>query len=182
MGKNLNGGLGGGLFFGYGITENFAMEIDWIPLLMASPHGTDVKDIWDNSGFGGIGVGGGAFGGFGVSGKLYPRGRFRDADFVNWQPFLMLGAGYMPFVFTYKSAAKPPTGESYDGFKSIYAYLGGGVEYMFNPHIGLNVNVRLWKFFQYGDSLQGYSLDSTFKSDISGSMAYQAGLGLTFQW
>jgi hypothetical protein len=182
LGDNFSGGVGGSLFFGYGITENFAMEIDWIPLATVSPTGDQVKDIYDTASWGGLGSEGGQFGGFGISGKLYPRGRFRDADFVNWQPFLTLGAGTLPFVFTYATDAKPITGETYDGFNVLYVNLGGGLEYMFTRWVGLNLNVRLYKWFQYGNSLQDYTIADKRIDNINGSMAYQAGLGLTFQW
>ncbi len=61
IGENYDAGIGFGLFFGYGITEYFSMQIDFIPMVMTSPSGDDVDTqdtaVWggfSNGGFGGI--------------------------------------------------------------------------------------------------------------------------------
>jgi len=179
LGDNFSGGPGFDVFFGYGIVDNFAIQLDYIPLIMASPTGDDVKDLYDKAGFGGVGMDGGQFGGFGLSGKLYPRGRFRDADFVIVQPVINMGFGLLPFVWTYKSGVSP---DDYDGVNNIYVNLGGGVDFMLAKWISLGINLKLWKYFVPSETLQGYTVDSTMKSDIGDSFTYQAGVGVTFQW
>jgi len=192
MGDNFDAGLGFAAFFGYGITDNFAIELDWIPQIQSSYSGSDpyYKDAFEEAYWGGLAMEGDKFGGFGLSGKLYPRGRFRDADFVHLQPFLSMGMGLMPFIWTYKSGisqaageTRPPYGtETFDGYNAFYLNLGGGLDYMFAKWVSLGLNAKIWKAYNMGDSLQGYGHDDDLETDLSGSMMWQVGLGLTFQW
>lgn len=182
MGEQFTGSVGGNLFFGYGITENFSMQIDYYPLIMTTPDGDEVEDAFDQAYWGGIAQVGDQFGGFGISGKLYPRGRFREVDFLRVQPFLTLGAGTIPFIWAYTDEVADLSGEDYDGFNAVYANFGGGIDFMLAKWFSINLHAKLWRYFMYGDTLQGYEVDDDLKTDVEGSMAYQVGLGLTFQW
>ncbi|NLH47040.1 MAG: hypothetical protein GX444_00395 [Myxococcales bacterium] len=191
MGDNFDGGFGGALFFGYGITRNFSIELDYIPAITTSPSGDDVKEGLDAAYWGGLGQEYSGIGGIGVSGKLYPRDRFRDADFVRLQPVLRMGLGWMPFMWTYKDSTKVPAGqvalynnEDYDGFNNLYVNIGGGLDVMLAKWISLGLDLRLWKAFIIGDTLNGYATDdeNLFKDDYESSMMYSLGLNVTFQW
>jgi len=190
LGENFDAGPGFSLFFGYGITENFSVQLDYIPMLMTSPSGDDVEDYLDTATFGGVGHESGQFGGFGISGKLYPRKRFRDADFLRVQPFYTMGLGWLPFVYDYTDTAKSDPflistaviEDDYEGFNMLYANLGFGVDFMLARWISLGLNARIYRFFVMAESLNGYELHEDAVADVQGSMMYQAGLNLTFQW
>ena len=53
---------------------------------------------------------------------------------------------------------------------------------MFAKWVSLGLNAKIWKAYNMGDSLQGYGHDDDLETDLSGSMMWQVGLGLTFQW
>lgn len=186
LGENFAGGVGGALFFGYGITNNFAIELDYLPMVTTDPTGDDVDTFMDAASFGGVGGEAGGFGGLGISGKLYPRERFRDADFVIVQPMLRMGLGYLPFYWDYKTdnATQTTYNEDFDGYSSMYLNLGGGLDFMLAKWVSIGLDVRIWKMFITGDTVNGYAADDDlfFKTDFEGSMMYSAGANLTFQW
>lgn len=191
MGENFQPNVGGALFFGYAITPNFAIELDYIPLLAAeTAEDADDSQYYQRAYWGGIGQDAGGFGGLGLSGKLYPRNRFRDADFVLVQPYYRMGLGWLPFMWEYEWWTKTPPrevplyeNEDWDGFNSIYLNVGGGVDFMLAKWVSLGVDLRLWSFFVMGDTINGYAADDYFfKSDFESSYMYSAGLNATFQW
>jgi hypothetical protein len=168
-------------------------------LITTSPSGDDVKDAYDSAYWGGLGQEYSGIGGIGISGKLYPRDRFRDADLVTVQPFARLGVMYIPFIWTYstkgKDAAKGAVddetatetqkamaAEDYDGFNNLAINVGGGVDFMLAKFFSLGVEARLWKPFVVGDTINGYKTDDYKKSDFEGSLLYNVGLNATFQW
>jgi hypothetical protein len=192
VGSNYSGGIGGSLFFGYGITKNFAIEADWMPDIMSAPTGKDVKNAQNAAYWGGIGQKDGGMGGLGLSGKLYPRERFRDSDFVIAQPYARLGLGWMPFIWTNKNPGTvvtknagfttTTTTKAYDGFNDVYLNLGGGCDFMITKFFSLGPEVRMWKYFVVGKTLQGYSTSSYHTGDYQNSLGFSLGLNVTFQW
>lgn len=177
IGENFDGGPGFGLYFGYGITEYFSMQLDYMPMIMTSPSGDDVKNM-DTAVWGGYSNGG--FGGVGITGKLFPRKVYREADFKVVQPFIFLGAKYVSFIYEYKTATLE--GDEYDGINNIILDFGVGVDFYITDFVSLGPSVGIHKPFLMGDTIQGQTVDSDFKSDWEGSMLWNASLGLKFQW
>ncbi|MDP8222180.1 MAG: outer membrane beta-barrel protein [Candidatus Lernaella stagnicola] len=187
MADNFDPGFGGTLFFGYGITNNFSIQLDFTPLITTNPSGDDVETILESATWGGIGQETGGMGGIGVSGKLYPRDRFRDADFVLVQPYYRMGMGWMPLMWViqdYPDVQRAFDGEDYDGYNTVYMNLGGGVDFMLAPWFSIGVDLRIWKNFVIGDTIAGFAADDVmlFKEDLESSLTYSGGLNLTFQW
>jgi hypothetical protein len=188
IGENYDAGLGFSLFFGYGITEYFSMEIDFIPMMMTSPSGDDVKDGQDSAVWGGFSNGG--FGGFGIMGRLYPRKAFREADLKTVQPWLGLGLTYINFIWEYDT---PPAGTDYDydGLTNLLLDFRFGIDFYITEWVSIGPSIGLHKPFLFGDSLQGESvgdfvypddLDADLQSDWEGSLMWDAALGVKFQW
>jgi hypothetical protein len=188
MGENFAAGYSGGLFFGYGITNNFAVQLDYIPLSTTDPSGDDVELDFKSAYWGGIGQEYSGMGGIGVSGKLYPRNRFRDSDFVIVQPMARMGVGWMPLIWViqdeYPDVQEKYNFEDFDGYNTVYLNIGGGCDFMLAKWVSLGLDVRLWKYFVMGDTINGYAADDAklFKDDLESSFALSGGLNVTFQW
>ena len=197
LGENFDAGPGFGLFFGYGITEYFSMEIDYIPMIMTAPSGDDVDNM-DTAVWGGFSNGG--FGGIGIMGRLYPRKAFREADFKVVQPYLGLGFTYTSFIWENKSTQQPlldDNGEQvndangnpviqqlddYDGVNTLLLDFAFGIDFYITEWVSLGFNVGVHKPNIIGDTLQGNTVDTDFESDFNGSMLLNGSASLKFQW
>ena len=186
LGQNFGGGIGGALFFGYGITRNFAIELDYQPIVTSSVKSSSAKQIYSNAYFGGLGQSFSGMGGIGASGKLYPRDRFRDADFVIVQPFARLGLGWEPFIWTYQKSVQPLLNyKKGDGFNNLYLNIGGGCDFMIVKWFSLGFDLRLWKYFPMTKTIDGFTTkgSSLYKvGSYDSSLTYSGGLNATFQW
>jgi hypothetical protein len=202
-GANFGGGLGGSLFFGYSLTRELNIQLEYIPMVTATPTGDDVKDVFDTVTWGGVGQTGG-LGGIGLSVKYFPRGRFKDADFVIVQPFVRGGLGMMSFVWTYSDdyiAAKqqadidagfePGTYADADSMNMMYFNLGGGVDFMLAKFVSLGLDVRFWQHYVLSaETAEGTAKEDLpwgekfayFGEDFVSDLVISGGLSLTFQY
>lgn len=178
IGENYDAGVGFGLFFGYGITEYFSMELDYYPMFMTSPSGDDV-DNQDTAVWGGFANGG--FGGIGIMGRLYPRKTFREADFKVVQPYLGLGATYLNFIWEYKEVPEG-TDYEYDGVTNLLVDFAFGIDFYVAEWVSIGPSLGIHKPFLMGDTLQGETVESEQKTDWEGSYLWNASLGVKFQW
>ncbi len=196
IGENFDGGPGFGLFFGYGITEYFSMQLDYMPMIMTSPSGDDVKGM-DTAVWGGYSNGG--IGAIGISGRLYPRKVYREADFKVVQPYLALGFKYLSARWEWKNSTSDnddtddstvdtlhktalDNGDEYDGVTNILFDFRFGIDFHITDFVSLGPSLGIHKPFMMGDYIQGETMDRDFKSDWEGSMLWDAALGLKFQW
>lgn len=167
FGENYDAGITERVFFGYGITEYFSMELYVSPYVTTSPSGDDVANQDSASILGA-----------GVLGRLYPRKVYREADFKVVQPYLGLGLGIFNITYQYKSGMAPGTNDS-DSVMPFLADLRLGIDFFVTEYLSIGPSIG------YGMFLTVLSESDTVDADVSdnfGGGVIDGSVGLKFQW